>query len=43
MRQKKSNLIYYVVGIILVLMLGFVVIHEVPMEVEHVEQEVVLE
>lgn len=40
MRQKKSNLIYYIVGALLLAAIGFVVVHEVPMEVEHVEQEI---
>jgi len=43
MRQKKSNWIYYAIGILFILLIGFVVVHEVPMEVEHVEQEIVRE
>ncbi len=39
MRQKKSNLIYYILGAILVAAVVFAVVHEVPMQVEHVETE----
>ena len=37
MRQKKSNWIYYVVAALVVAAIAFVVVHEVPMEVETVE------
>ena len=37
MRQKKSNWIYYVVAALVVAAVAFVVVHEVPMEVETVE------
>lgn len=37
MRQKKSNWIYYVVMALVVAAIAFVVVHEVPMEVETVE------
>ncbi len=40
MRQKKSNFMYYVIGLILVAAVAFVVMHEVPMTVEHVEQDI---
>lgn len=40
MRQKKSNLIYYIAGVLILAAIGFVIVHEVPMQVEHVEQEV---
>lgn len=40
MRQKKSNLIYYVLGAVLIAAVVFVVMHEVPMQVEHVEEAV---
>lgn len=40
MRQKKSNWIYYIVGILLLAVIGFVVMHEVPMPQEHVEEEI---
>ena len=39
MRQKKSNWLSYLVGVILLALVAFVVVHEVPMEVEHVETE----
>ncbi len=42
MRQKKSNWIYYVVGVLLLTAIGFVVMHEVPMPQEHVEEEISL-
>jgi len=38
MRQKKSNLIYYVIGAVILAAVVFVVMHEVPMQVEHVEE-----
>ncbi len=40
MRQKKSNWIYYVVGVLLLAAVGFVMFHEVPADVVHVEEEV---
>ena len=39
MRQKKSKWIYYVVAALLLAAVTFVVVHEVPMEVETVETE----
>ncbi len=38
MRQKKSNFIYYVIGFAVLAAAVFVVMHEVPMQVEHVEE-----
>lgn len=38
MRQKKSNLIYYVIGIVVLAGVLFVVSQEVPVKVEQVEQ-----
>ena len=40
MRQKKSNLIYYIIGVVILAAVVFVVMHEVPMQVEHVEQNI---
>ncbi len=40
MRQKKSNLMYYVVAVLLVAAIGFVVFHEIPLKQEHVEETV---
>ncbi len=40
MRQKKSNLIYYIIGVLILAATAFVVIHEVPMKSEKVEQEI---
>ncbi len=40
MRQKKSNIIYYILGIIFLGAVIFAVTHEVPMQVEHVETEI---
>lgn len=40
MRQKKSNLIYYILGAVLFAAVVFAVVHEVPMQVEHVETEI---
>lgn len=38
MRQKKSNFIYYVIGIALIAAVLFVASQEVPVKVEQVEQ-----
>ena len=38
MRQKKSNLIYYVIGIALLAGVLFVASQEVPVEIEEVQQ-----
>ena len=38
MRQKKSNLIYYVIGIVVLAGVLFVDSQEVPVKVEQVEQ-----
>ena len=40
MRQKKSNLLYYVIGLVILAAAAFVVMHEVPMETQHVEQDI---
>lgn len=37
-RQKKSNLIYYVIGALVIAAIAFVVMHEEPMAIEHVEE-----
>lgn len=42
MRQKKSNWPYYVIGVLLLAAVGFVILHEVPMNVQHVEEEIQL-
>ena len=38
MRQKKSNIIYYVIAAILLLNVGLVIFTEVPIKIEHVEE-----
>lgn len=40
MRQKKSNIVYYIIGLLILAAVVFVVMHEVPMKVEHVEQDI---
>ena len=40
MRQKKSNLIYYIVATICIAVVGFVALTEIPVEVTHVEESV---
>ena len=40
MRQKKSNLAWYIIGLAVLAAVVFVVMHEVPREVEHVEQDI---
>ena len=43
MRQKKSNMMYYVIAVVVIIAVAFVVMHEVPMQVEHVEKTVTLQ
>lgn len=38
MRQKKSKLIYYVIGFAIIAGIFYVATHEIPLRVEHVEQ-----
>lgn len=38
MRQKKSNLIYYIIAAVVLAAVGFVVLHEIPLTPEHVEE-----
>lgn len=40
MRQKKSNLLYYIIVAIVIGFACFVSFTEIPAEVEHVEQNV---
>lgn len=40
MRQKKSNILYYIVAIVILALIGFVTFTEIPVEIEHVEQTV---
>lgn len=40
MRQKKSNLMYYVLAAVVLAAIVFVVLHDVPMKIEHVEQDI---
>ena len=40
MRCEKSNLIYYVVAVVIVAALGLVMFHEIPLHQEHVEEVV---
>ena len=40
MYQKKSNIIYYVIGLLLAAAVVFAVVHEVPLKAEHVETEI---
>ncbi len=42
MRQKKSNWIYYVLGLAVLAAAVFVVLHEVPLQTTHVEEEIKL-
>ena len=42
MRQKKSNWIYYVLGLAVLVAAVFVVLHEVPLQTTHVEEEIKL-
>lgn len=36
--QGKSKVLYYIVGVILLIALGFVVFHELPLKTEHIEE-----
>lgn len=38
MRQKKSNLVYYVVASVIIAAIAFMVLHEVPIRQEHIEE-----
>lgn len=38
MRREKSNLVYYIAAILILAALGFVMVHEFPLEQEHVEE-----
>lgn len=38
MRQKKSNIIPYIVAVALLALAAFVVFTEIPLNVEHVEE-----
>ena len=38
MRQKKSNIVYYIVAAVLLLVVGLIVFTEVPVKIEHVEE-----
>lgn len=38
MRQKKSNLVYYIVAAVLVAAISFIVFTDVPMPQEHIEE-----
>ncbi len=40
MRQKKTNIIPYIVGLVLLGVVGLVVFTEIPLNVEHVEEVV---
>lgn len=38
MRQKKSNIIYYIVAIVVIALIGFVTFTEIPVETVHVKE-----
>ncbi|MBQ8465439.1 MAG: hypothetical protein IJ545_05460 [Alphaproteobacteria bacterium] len=38
MKQKKSKIIYYVFGIVILVGLFYVATHQIPLKTEHVEQ-----
>ena len=38
MRQKKSNLIYYIIAAVVIALVGFVTLTEIPANVEQVEE-----
>ncbi len=40
MRREKSNLIYYVIAVVIIAALGLVMFHEIPLHQEHVEEVV---
>ena len=40
MRQKKTNVIPYIVIAVLLIVIGFVVFTEIPLTIEHVEEVV---
>lgn len=40
MRQKKSNLIYYIIAAIVIALIGFVAFTEIPVKTTQVEETV---
>lgn len=40
MRQKKSNLPYYIITAVLLAAIGFIIFTDVPMPKEHIEEVV---
>ena len=38
MRREKSNLVYYIVAALILVALGFVMFHEIPLKQEHIEE-----
>ena len=38
MRREKSTVLYYIISLAQVLAVGFVVLHEIPLQPEHVEE-----
>ena len=38
MRQKKSNLIYYIIAAVVIAIISFVTFTEIPVETVHVEE-----
>lgn len=38
MRREKSNFIYYAAAVLLIIALGFVMLHEIPLKQEHIEE-----
>ena len=40
MRQKKSNLIYYIVGAVILAAIGFITFTEIPVETVRVEEQI---
>ncbi len=40
MRQKKSNLIFYIIALVIVAFIGFITFTEIPVETIRVEEPV---
>ena len=40
MRQKKTKIIYYFIGFLLLIGLFYIAAHEIPLKTEHVKQPI---
>ena len=38
MRREKPTFLYYIIGLVIILAVGFAVLHEIPVQSEHIEE-----